>query len=346
LVKEKQELSYQTKGRGKTKRFATNERLAKVNPDNIKIYDKYLKSRIIKNRDVKNTTYKTYHSYFNIWLCFVMERWDNFDIINDTDILEEDMIDVMEDYIMFLQDELGNNKKTINTKLSAVSSFYMWAVRRKLVKAHPFDGKLDRLKNVNEEKIIAEYFLHEDDIKKIDDVLSAEKTSMSEYDWQDEILWSVAFDSACRVGALYRLSLSNLELENRRFVNIREKRGKIVSVPFTQETANRLAAYLQYREALDIDCDALFYVRKNGKWDRMSKQSLTKRVHKIGHIIGVGDFRPHSIRKTRLNQIGKKDMQLAKQLANHESMETTERFYTEKEDQSDVLNRVDALING
>ena len=39
----------------------------------------------------------------------------------------------------FCIDVLKNNKKVINTKVSAVSSFYGWSVKRKLIKYHPFD---------------------------------------------------------------------------------------------------------------------------------------------------------------------------------------------------------------
>ena len=138
---EKPELKMQTKGRGKTVRYATKARMARVNPDNIRDYEQYIRSNTVKNRDVANTTYKVYRSYFNIFMCFILEYHDNFYIL-DEEILEEEMIDIMEDFMSFLQTELNNNKKSINTKLSAVSSFYHWAARRRKIKAHPFDGKL------------------------------------------------------------------------------------------------------------------------------------------------------------------------------------------------------------
>ena len=96
-----------------------------------------------------------------------------------------------------------------------------------------------------------------------------------------------------------------------------------MNVPFLKATQERLREYLQWREENDIDCDALFFARKNGEWTRMSKQSLTLRIRKIGEIIGIGDFRPHSIRKSRLNIIGKKNIKKAASLAHHESIDTT-----------------------
>lgn len=82
-------------------------------------------------------------------------------------------------------------------------------------------------------------------------------------------------------------------------------------------------------------------INKNNEWVRMSKQSLTLRVRKIGEIIGIGDFRPHSIRKSRLNIIGKKNIKKAASLAHHESIDTTVKFYTEKEDETATLDSIE-----
>lgn len=336
------EYSTQGKGRGKTVKFATKERLAKVNPDNIKEYEKYIRSNVVKNRDVANTTYKVYRSYFNIFLCFVMERHDNFYIL-DEEFIEEELVDIMEDYIEFLQSELGNNKKSINTKLSAVSSFYGWAVKRRKLRAHPFDGRLDRMKGAQDEKIIAEYFLNAAQVERISSELARVGEPTCQYDMIDKVIWHIAFDSACRIGALSGLKVSNLELENKRFVNVREKRGKIVSIPFTPETGEIIAEFIKQRDLLGVDCDDIFYSTRGGKWQGMSKQTIYTRIRNLGHIIGIGDFRPHCIRKTRLNMVFKKNAVLAQQLANHEDMSTTQKFYSEKEDQSEVFRKIEEL---
>lgn len=339
----KEGLNYQSQDR-KITRYATKERMGKINPKNIKIYDRYLKSKSIQNSDVKNTTYKVYHSYMNQFMCYIAENWGNFYLL-DEDVLEEDMLDIMEAYMLFNVEELGNGKKVVNTKISAVSSFYIWAVKRRMIKAHPFDGKLDRVKGAQNEKRVAVYFLNDQQIKQITDTLSEESTTLTKYDKQDELIWNIAFDSACRIGALQKLSLSHLNLDKNIFEDIREKRGKIVSIPFTDRTKRILIDYIAWRKANDIETDALFYVMKNGQWDFMSKQSLSNRIKRIGEIVGLGDFRAHCIRKTRLNQIGKTgNIQLAKELAHHESIDTTARFYMEKKDESETLKEISALM--
>lgn len=342
MVKEKIEYKTQGVGRAKTVKYATKERLARVNPDNLKVYEQYIRSNVVKNRDVAKTTYKVYRSYFNIFLCFILEKHDNFNILDEEILFDPDfsMVDIMEDYIGFLQETLGNNKKSINTKIAAVSSFYVWAVKRRKVSSHPFDGRLDRMKGAADEKIISEYFLDKKEIEAIVDELSKVGEINSKYDMMDKLMWHISFDSACRIGALHGLKISNLDLENLRFVNIREKRGKIVSIPFYPSTGKMIEEYLEQREIMKIDCDDLFYVTRGDKWQGMSKQSIYNRVRKLGHIIGIGDFRPHCIRKTRLNMVAKLDINKAKDLANHESLDTTSRFYTEKADATDTANSI------
>lgn len=336
MTKEKKELSYKTKGRGKTVKYATKERIAKINEKNIKAYDQYLRSSTIKNKDVIGTTYKTYESYFRIFLCFIAEKWDNFYIL-DEEFLDENMVDVMEDYMGFLQDELHNAKKSINTKVSAVSSFYQWAAKRRKITHHPFADRLDRMQGAQDEKIISEYFLTKEQVHEIEAELSLANQSGSDYDKLDQVLWHIAYDSACRIGALHGLTVSSLDLDGNCFRDIREKRGKIVDIPFTDETKQIILEYLDVRKKMDVDCDGFFYVFSDGQWKTMSKQSIYARVKKIGYIVGVGDFRPHCIRKTRINLVAKLDINKAKTLANHESLDTTSRFYTEKAKQTDTL---------
>ena len=340
-MKRREGLKYQTKSSRKIVRYATKARMAKVNPKNLKIYDRYLKSRTIQNSDVKGTTYKVYHSYMNIFMCYIAEEWDNFYLL-DEDFIEDEMLDVMESYMAFLAEECGNGKKVINTKLSAVSSFYIWATKRRLIKNHPFDGKLDRIKGAQDEKRISVHFLHKEETDLITETLAQDKTTLNKYDRQDELIWNIAFDSACRIGALQRLSVSDLDLSRNVFTDIREKRGKIVDIPFTDRTKQMIIEYLEWRKENGIETDAFFYNREG---ERMSKQALALRIRKIGEIVGIGDFRPHSIRKSRLNQIGQTgNIELAKELAHHESMDTTSRFYMEKKDASETLKEINNLM--
>lgn len=350
LEQEKTELKFQTKGRGKTVRFVTQERKNRINPKSIKAYEKYLRSYSISKPGTKETTLKVYRSNMMIFLAFILEEWDNFYILDENIFSNDknnpdriDMLEVMEDFIYFCQNTLNNNGKAVNTKLSTVSSFYHFNVKRREIETHPFDGRLERV-DTSEEKIIAEHFLSQKEVDTIKNELSKvyDENYKGPYDPIDDMLFNIAFDSAGRIRALSQLSWSALGLDKNGtpvFANVREKRGKIVPIPLEDDTYERLLSkYTDWKNSVGVDCDHIFPVLVDGKWQGMSIQSMSSRIKKIGHIIGIGDFRAHSIRKTKLNIFkNNHGIEAAQVLANHADIGTTKRFYTEQEDAADIL---------
>ncbi len=311
-----------------------------INPENRRAYDKYLQSQIIKNRDVKETTYKVYRNYMDHFMVYLMEDWENIHLYSEEFI--DNAVDIMEGYIGFCQDKLYNNKKVINTKLSTVSSFFVWSLKRKLVDKHPFDKQLDRMKGANDEKIIASHYLDEEQTTFITEELKTDK----KYDIQDRLIWGIMYDSANRVGAISKLTLSSLDLDNMVFEDIREKRGKMVEVVFEEDTKQLLEEWLELRKDMDnLEVDALFITKMNGEYRPMTKGTIQSRVKKIGHILGIDDFRSHSIRKTTLNQIYEStgDLSLASEYANHNSLDTTKQSYIRPQSKTEMREKLAEL---
>lgn len=326
-------------------RYFTKDKLAKTNEKSVKMYQKYIRAKVSKDRNVKETTYKVYENYFNQFLVFLSEEYDNMYIL-DEDFLGE-AVDVMEGFIVFCQDKLGNNKKVINTKLSAVSSFYLWAVKRDYIEAHPFDKKLERMRNAKEEKLISSHFLNDEEIEKITVFIGEEiDKERGKFDIQDAIIWNVAIDSGCRLGALKRLNLESLDLESMSFVDIREKRGKITDIPFTEPTKELIQRWVVERKEKGIEAEGLFIAKHDGEWKSMSAVSIYKRVKKMGFIIGVEDFRPHSIRKTTINRIVEKtgNLTLAQSFAGHESPETTAGHYVKPKSKAEIRDELNEVL--
>jgi integrase/recombinase XerC len=327
------------------KRYFTKDKLAKINPKNIKAYEKYLRSNIIKNKDVKDTTYKVYQNYFNHFLVYLSEEWENVYIL-DEDYLEN-AVDIMEGFIAFCQDELGNNKKVINTKLSAVSSYFLWAMKRGYIERHPFDKKLDRMRGANDETLINHYFLTQEQVDKVSKVLEEEvRKKKGKYDMQDLLIWHIAIDSANRNGALARLTWSSLDIENMMFTDIREKRGKIVDVAFEEHTRDLLLEWKEMRKDIDgLKCDGIFIVKRDGEYRKMSQTSIYKRVRKIGYILGLDDLHPHCLRKTSLNRIVEitGDLTLAQEMANHSDISTTQKHYVKPKSKAEIREKLKAL---
>lgn len=319
-------------------KYFTDAKKSLINPDNRKKYDKYLNSNIIKNRDVKDTTYKVYKNYMDHFLVYLAENWNNIDLYSED--LMENAVDIMEGYISFLQDTLKNNKKVINTKISTVSSFYLWSLKRKYIDRHPFDKQLDRMKGANEEKIINSYYLDEEQMNLITETLNEET---KQYDVQDRLIWNIMLDSANRVGAISNLTLSSLDIDNMLFEGIREKRGYRVEVVFEEHTKEMIEQWLVMRKEMDnLEVDSLFITKYHGQYRPMTKSTIQERVKKIGEILGLEDFHAHCIRKTKLNDVYIKtgDLTLASELANHKSTEVTRASYIKPQSKSEIREKI------
>jgi integrase/recombinase XerC len=323
-------------------KYFTKQLKDSINPENLAKYDKYLKSNIIKNLEVKDTTFATYKSNFIQFLVFLAVEYHNIDLYSKE--FFEEAVDIMEDYISFCQDTLKNNKKTINNKIAAISTFYFWSMKRKLTDRHPFDKRLDRMKGANEEHIINSYFLNDNQIEQIREGLKDEK----KFDVIDKLLFEICLDSANRIGAVHKLKISDLDIENCVFTNIREKRGYHVEVSISDETLVLIQDWFETRKDLDkLEIDAIFLSRYDSQWNTMSKGTLQRRMRIIGTIIGIEDFHCHCVRKTSLNSIYDKtgDLTLAAEMGNHKSTSTTKDSYIKPVSKAQVREKIKDLIN-
>lgn len=317
-------------------RYFTKEKKDNIPKTNVDLYDKYLRSNIIKNKDVKDTTYNVYRNNMEQFMVYLYEQWGDIGLYDEE--LMDEAIDIMEGYIAFCVDTLGNNKKTINNKLATVSSFYHWSVKRKFINKHPFDKVLERMKGAQEEHIITSHYLNQEEIDIITEGLLEDN-----YDLQDRLIWGIMIDSCNRVGAIAKLTLSSLNLEGLFFEGIREKRGYKVEVTFTEETAEIIKEWLEVRKNMDnLTVDALFVTKFNGEYRQMTKMTIQNRINKIGKILGLEDFRSHSIRKTAGNLIYDQtgDLSLAAEALNHKSVETTRQAYIKPRSKSEVMAKI------
>ena len=346
----------EAKPRRKVVRYATKERMERVNKDSLKAYDKYLSSSIASNPDVKETTYKVYQSNFNIFLCYLLEYWDNMyvldkEILESEGLMDDTYVDVIEAYMNFCREELGNNKKAINNKIAAISSFFLWCVDRRVIRYHPFPN-LKRMQNAQDEKIIAEDYLTLEQVEKVYEELDKvfEEGYTGKYDPLDAVIWAVSYYSAGRVKAISSLKFSQLVYDPEEgsgfFQGVREKRGKIVDLLIDDKAFEVLTKYVAWREERGIETDYVIASLHDGEWGAMTPGSIAIRVRAIGHIVGLEHFRPHSIRKTRGSIVGLQDPDLARMLLNHDDVSTTMKHYVKPQTIASAIGKIKLADKG
>ena len=117
--------------------------MVNYNKANMEVYEMYLESNKARNYETLNTTYRVYKSNMQHYMRYLQKYEGNRLLLSDSTI--KNCVSILERYINHCR-EAGNNNQTINNKLTAISSFYIWCVKRDLISHHPFMHKLDRLR--------------------------------------------------------------------------------------------------------------------------------------------------------------------------------------------------------
>ena len=289
---------------------------------NWKIYKEYLNSCIARNEVVKNTTYRTYSNSMKQFIEYLQQYENNYYLLDKKK--SKNMVGILERYIRYCRELKENNARTINNKITAISSFYIWAVKRDLIEVHPFRDKLDRLKVTDVENRRKSYYLSSKEIVEIQ-----VKMKLSEkYDLQDRIIFNLIIDTACRISALQSIKLENIDLENGIITGIVEKEQKIVEFAIFEETIELIKEWLKCRKN---SAEYLFVTKYRGIYKQMSKSTIRERVRKIGKLVGIDNLYPHSLRKTSINLLAEVGgIDLASEFANHSGVDVTKKHYIRK----------------
>lgn len=325
-------------------KYYTYDKYLLISEENIRIYEQYLNENAIINKDTFDSTYLTYQRNFNLFLIFLAEKYNNIGLYSDE--FMQNGPDIVMSYMAFCANTLQNGKKTVNTKVNAITSFYSWANRKGKIQTNPLADKISRIPRAAEEHITTSHFLTDEQIAKISDFLL--NNVGDTYDFQDTLLWFIFLDSANRLGAIEQLSLSKLDRERRVFKDVIEKEVRKVDVAFSEETMKLIYWWMEMRHT-DYDFleqDALFIAKNHGKWARMSRSTIQRRIRKIGKIVGIDDLHPHSIRKSAASQMLDHgvDSYLISRYLNHKSMEVLKNYIKPKSS-SDLRKQIEEQMN-
>ena len=309
-----------------------------ISQKNIDIYIKYLHSCAIKSKETVNTTYKTYFDNMKLFFQYLKDHEGNRYILSvDT---QKNFTDIWERYCSFCMMR-GNNKRTIANKRTAISTFFDWCLKRRLIKVNPFIY-IEKLKITASDKVRESYFLT---TKQIWEINYTMKIDSKHFDIQDRLLFNLFLDSGARISEIHGLKLEQLDIEEMLFHEVRHKEGYIEPVIFFEDTKFLIKEWLQQRVFEGIESEYLFVTTYNRKVNQMSKETIRSRVRKIGKIVGIDNFYPHSIRKSILNITGQQNENVAAALGHHKNIDVTREHYMKKKKLTEMRNALLQIRN-
>lgn len=308
-------------------RLKDNEKLSKINPETKKMWERYKIDLTI--RELSEKTIYGYQNDLEQWFVFIFDKQNNKSIteITDSDITE---------FIYFCKTE-GNNSRRIKRRMSSISAFYNFLMKKRIIKENPM-AFIDRPKKDTD--VLAQIFLTKEQVNDMKAALAdnVEKTTSvsskhKALQWQVYALFSLS--TMARVNAIHSVRWKMINFVDRIVEGVKEKEGYIVTLYFSQEVSELLQKLKAFREENGINDNGYVFVTRtnNGGYDICSTGTLTDWCHSIGEMIDVPALHPHSFRKSGATLLKNAGLALesVSSLLNHSGTDVTRKFYI-KED--------------
>lgn len=225
--------------------------------------------------------------------------------------------DIIRDWMESMMDK-GNNATSINRRLSALRSFYRFALARKLVDKDPVHGVTGPKKGRPLPQFLKE--------NEMDRLLDAESWTESFEDVRDRTVIMTFYETGIRLSELIGLDDSVVDFSNRQ-LKVMGKRNKQRVIPFGEELLATLRDYMKCRDKeADRQSEALFVTAKG---QRMTSSQVRETVRKnLSKVCTLKKRTPHVLRHTFATAMlnNKAGIESVKKLLGHESLSTTEIY--------------------
>ena len=225
--------------------------------------------------------------------------------------------DVVRNWMERMMDE-GNNAASINRRLSALRSFYRFALSRKLVDKDPVHGITGPKKGKPLPQFLKE--------KEMDRLLEREYWTRSFEDVRDRAIIMTFYETGIRLSELTGLDDKMVDFAEYQ-LKVTGKRNKQRIIPFGEELCTTLRDYMECRGREVGRLSEALFVTDEGQ--RMSASLVRERVKRsLSKVCTLKKRSPHVLRHTfataMLNH--KAGIESVKKLLGHESLSTTEIY--------------------
>ena len=225
--------------------------------------------------------------------------------------------DVIRDWMESMMDK-GYSATSINRRLSALRSFYRFALARKLVDKDPVHGVTGPKKGRP-----LPLFLKENEMDRL---LDAESWTEGFEDVRDRTIIMTFYETGIRLSELIGLDDCMVDFSNRQ-LKVTGKRNKQRVIPFGEELLATLRDYTKCRDKeVNRLSDALFVTAKG---QRMTSSQVREAVKRnLSKVCTLKKRTPHVLRHTFATAMlnNKAGIESVKKLLGHESLSTTEIY--------------------
>ena len=291
------------------------EKLKQINPETQKLMQKYKIDMSL--RDLSPKSIYGYEKDLNQWFIYILDHQFNQCVteLSDDDITE---------FLYFCKQE-GNNVERMKRRMAAISAFYKFLRKKKLIKENPTEF-MDRPKKGI--AITVQTYLTPEQVDLM-------RTKLTEYgDLQLKTYAMFSLSTMARVNAIANLKWEQIDFEARECRDVLEKEGYIVELSFSNEVKDLLLELKKQREEKGInDYGWVFYSRYNSETKPISNGTLLEWCKKIGNMIGVPTLHCHDFRHsgaTLLKNVGM-SLEDISELLHHSGTDVTSKFYIKKD---------------
>lgn len=225
--------------------------------------------------------------------------------------------DVIRDWMESMMDS-GLTAATVNGRLSAVRSFYRFALKKGLVEndpAHTITGP-------KKEKPLPKFIREKD----MDRLLQPEMWGDTYKDICARTIILLFYETGMRVGELVMLDDEMVDLDNRQ-LKVTGKRNKQRIIPFGAELEQALRDFVRLRNEQVERTEKGFFVTEKGQ--RVTYEQVRRMVkNHLGRVTTQQKLTPHVLRHTFATTMLNHEagLESVKQLLGHESLATTEIY--------------------
>lgn len=225
--------------------------------------------------------------------------------------------DIIRDWMESMMDK-GNKVSSVSRRLSAVKTFYRYALMRHRVESDPAHSILTPKK----EKPLPQ-FLRE---SEMDDLLDQQRWGDGFNDVRARTIIMTFYETGIRLSELVSLDDKSVDFENRQ-IKVLGKGNKERIVPFGKELELALRSYVENRnKSVDRKCAAFFLTDKGKRMRGAAVREIVR--EKLSSVCSLKKKSPHVLRHTFATAMLNHDVgiETLKRLLGHASLSTTEIY--------------------